>query len=103
MRQTNGRRDAALRCGLHLSQIRREFAPTLPYLREQPSPVRLTRDEQIRNSLAVCAPFKVMDGRAAVGKAAVERHWLRARIAPKTHMKKLALGQLISFGFRKKR
>lgn len=69
MRQKIGRSDAALCGGLHLGQIRREFVPTLPYLREQPSPVRLTRHEQVRNSLAVCALSKVMDARAAIGQS----------------------------------
>jgi hypothetical protein len=38
------------------------------------------------------------------GKAAVERRWRRVHIASKTRKKRvLALGRLISFGFRKKR
>jgi hypothetical protein len=105
VRQENGRSDAALRRGLRLGQIRREFAPTLPYVREQPSPVRLTRHEQVRNSLAVCDPSKVMDARAAVGQshrreALAEGPALSRKRAQNSV---LALGRLISFGFRKKR
>jgi hypothetical protein len=62
-------------------------SPPLPYVSEPPLPVRLTRHEQVRNSLAVCALSKVMDARRRSGKATVERHWRRARIEPKTRTK----------------
>jgi len=38
-------------------------------VREQPWPVRLTGHEQVRNSLTVYVPSKVMDARAAVGQS----------------------------------
>ena len=69
VRQNNGRSDAALRRDLRLGRIRREVAPTLPYLRELTASVGLTRHEQVSNSLAVCASSKAMDAKAALGQS----------------------------------
>lgn len=77
----------------------RSGGSSLPYLHERPSPVRLTRDEQVRNSLAVSAASKVMDARAAVGQshrrlALAEGRALNRKRAQNSV---LALGRLISF------
>jgi hypothetical protein len=104
-RQKNGRSDAALCRGLRLGQIGREFA-LLPCLTcvssPRPSgPLVMYRSEILWR--CVSCPRSWMRERRS-GKATVERHWRSGRIEPKMRTDSvLALGRLISFGFRKKR
>jgi|SRR4051794_9852772 hypothetical protein len=100
----NRRSDAALRSGLRFGQIRREFAPTSPYLRERSSPVRLTLMSRPVFTGGAC-PSEVMDARAALGKKPPSRDigGGRALSRKRTQNGVLALGRLISFGFRKER
>ena len=125
--------DSPLRCGLPASRDWSEFAPTLPYRREQPSPGRRLQvkgaGEPAEPGRAISASLELMAqvwptrheraNKFSAGVCPVQGHGCEcgARAKPlsrgvgggrtlsrkRTQKSVLALGRLISFGFRKKR